>query len=144
MSEYERPASGVRTWRFVIGGAIIALAIAYLILSSAQGTTVYAFTIHELTAQAPAIHGQGVRVSGTVDGTTIAWDASELLLEFDLVDGEQSLAITFRGVRPDMFRDGAQAVVEGKLQPSGVFEASKLLLKCPSKYETQATMTATR
>jgi cytochrome c-type biogenesis protein CcmE len=144
MPAQERPASGIRKWRFAVGGAIIALAILYLVLSSAEGTAVYALTIQELAARSPAIYGRGVRVSGTVDGRTIAWHASESLLEFNLVDAEKSLPVTFRGARPDMFRDGAQAVVEGMLRPSGVFEATKLLLQCPSKYETEATMTATR
>ena len=144
MPAQQRPAPGKRKWRFAIGGTIIALAIVCLVLSSAEGTAVYALSVHELRAQSPAIYGQAIRVSGTVDGGTIAWDASESLLEFNLADGEDSLLVTFRGARPDMLRDGAQAVVEGKLQPSGVFEAAKLLLQCPSKYETEATMTATR
>ena len=137
-----KPAS--KTWRFFIGGAVIVLLIVYLILSSTQGTAVYALTISELKARSPTIYGQGVRVGGTVDGKSIVWDAKELVLRFNLMDGEETLPVTYKGVRPDMFRDGAQALVEGKYQRSGIFEATKLLLKCPSKYEAAATMTATK
>jgi len=139
MAAEERPIPKPRRWRFVAGGVTVALVIAWLILSSTQETAVYALTISELKAQCPAIYGQGARVGGTVDGRTISWNARDLLLEFNLVDEDEILPVTYKGARPDMFRDGAQAVVEGQFQPSGLFEATKLLLKCPSKYEAEAT-----
>jgi cytochrome c-type biogenesis protein CcmE len=39
---------------------------------------------------------------------------------------------------PDLFKDGAEVVVEGKLAPSGDFHATNLLAKCPSKFEAKA------
>ncbi len=139
----DRPTSRPRKWRFLIGGVVIVLVIVYLIISSTQGTAVYALTISELKASVPSIYGRGVRVGGTVDGHSIVWDPREMTLSFTLVDGEETLPVTYKGARPDMFRDGAQAVVEGKYERSGIFEATRLLLKCPSKYEAAATMTAT-
>ncbi|HIP95627.1 MAG TPA: cytochrome c maturation protein CcmE, partial [Anaerolineae bacterium] len=53
---------------------------------------------------------------------------------FDIADDSGSLPVLYKGVRPDMLRDGVQAVVEGKYTASGVFEATSVLLKCPSKY----------
>lgn len=126
----------------IIGGVVIVLAVGYLIVSSLQSPPIYALTISELRARVPAIHAQHVRVGGTVDGNSIVWDASTLTLQFNLVDGEEVLPVIYKGSRPDMFRDGAQALVEGRYQPHGVFEAYKLLLKCPTKYEAAATMTA--
>lgn len=133
-----------RKWRFLISAAVIMIVLVYLILSSTRGSIVYALTIQELKGRGSAIYGQGVRVGGTVDGDSISYDASQLLLTFELVDGGDTLAVTYRGARPDMFRDGAQALVEGKYGPSETFEATKLLLKCPSKYEAAATQTATQ
>lgn len=75
-----------------------------------------------------------VRVSGLVVGETIDWDPQQLILRFEIADDGGSLPVLYKGVRPDMFRDGAQAVIEGKYSSGGVFEASTLLLKCPSKY----------
>ena len=127
-----------KRWRFLIGGAIIVAAVAYIAFSSAQDTALYALTIHELQAQPPSIYGQAVRVGGTVDGRSILWDADDQILTFNLVDGAEVLAVTYQGVRPDMFRDGAQALVEGQYQSNGVFEAARLLLQCPSKYEASS------
>ena len=38
---------------------------------------------------------------------------------------------------PDTFRDGAQALADGRLQPDGTFHASKIQAKCASKYESK-------
>ncbi|TKJ28134.1 MAG: hypothetical protein CEE40_12415 [Chloroflexi bacterium B3_Chlor] len=75
-----------------------------------------------------------VRVSGLVVGETIDWDPQELILRFEIADEGGSLPVVYQGVRPDMFRDGAETVVEGKYAPNDLFEASTLLLRCPSKY----------
>jgi cytochrome c-type biogenesis protein CcmE len=133
-----------RKWRFVVAAAVIVVVLAYLVLSSTQGSAVYALTIQELKGRGSAIYGRGVRVGGIVDGNSIVYDTSQVLLQFELVDGGDTLPVTYKGARPDMLRDGAEALVEGKYGPSGTFEASKLLLKCPSKYEAAATQTATR
>lgn len=138
-----RPSNPTK-WRLIVGVAVIVVALAYLILSSTQGGAVYALTIHELKARGTAIHGRGVRVGGIVDGQSIVYEPSELLLQFTLVDGEETLPVSYRGPRPDMFRDGAQALVEGQYSADGTFQATKLLLTCPSKYEAAATQTAIR
>jgi cytochrome c-type biogenesis protein CcmE len=75
-----------------------------------------------------------VRVSGLVLGDTIDWDPQRLVLLFEMADESGSIPVMYEGVRPDMFQDGAQVVVEGKHSSNDVFEANALLLKCPSKY----------
>jgi cytochrome c-type biogenesis protein CcmE len=133
-----------RRWRFLIAAAVIVVVLAYLILSSTQGSAVYAFTIGELKGRGSAIYGRGVRVGGTVVANSITYDASQVLLEFVLVDHGDTLSVVYKGARPDMLRDGAEALAEGKYGAGGTFEATKLLLKCPSKYEAAATQTATQ
>jgi len=133
-----------RKWRFWIAAAVIVAALVYLIFSTTQGSAVYALTIGELKGRGSAIYGRGVRVGGTVVANSITYDASQVLLQFTLVDAGDTLAVVHKGARPDMLRDGAQALVEGKYEPSGTFAATKILLQCPSKYEAAATQTATK
>jgi len=137
-----RPAPK-RRWRFVLAAIVIVAVLAYLILSSTQGSAVYALTIGELKGRGSAIYGRGVRVGGTVVANSITYDASQVLLQFVLVDSGDILHVAYKGARPDMLRDSAEVFVEGKYQPDGTFAAAKLLLKCPSKYEAAATQTAT-
>jgi cytochrome c-type biogenesis protein CcmE len=127
-----------------LGAAVILAALIYLIISSTQGSVVYAMTLQELKGRGSSVYGQGVRVGGNVDGGSIAFDANDLTLRFTLLDGDMTLPVEYKGAQPDMFRDEAQVLVEGKYGEDGLFRATKLLLKCPSKYEAAATRTATR
>jgi len=126
--------------KFIIGGAIIVLALGYLIVSSIGGSTAYYLTVEEVKAQGPL--ERTVRVAGNVIGETIEWNAKELMLRFNIADDSGSLAVIYSGPRPDMLRDDAEAVVEGRYIEGESFEANNLLLKCPSKYEEGATATA--
>jgi len=144
MTTADRRTLRSRRTSLLVGGAIIALVIGYLIVSSARGATVLAFTIQDLQARPSQFYDRQVRVGGTVTGDSIQWDTQQMLLRFNLLDGEYILPVVHSGVRPDMLRDGAQAVVEGRYQRDGVFLATKLLLNCPSKYEAAATQTATQ
>jgi cytochrome c-type biogenesis protein CcmE len=118
--------------KFFVGGAIIVVVLSWLIFSNIQGASAPYLTVEQLLAQEPS--ERLVRVSGLVVGDTIDWDAQHLVLRFQVADEGGSIPVIYEGVRPDMFRDGAQVVVEGKQSSSGVFEAKTLLLKCPSKY----------
>jgi cytochrome c-type biogenesis protein CcmE len=118
--------------KFFIGGAIIFVVLAWLIVTNIGGASAQYLSVEELLAQGPS--DQMVRVSGLVLGETIDWDPQRLVLRFEMADESGSIPVMYEGVRPDMFQDGAQVVVEGKHSSNDVFEANALLLKCPSKY----------
>ena len=120
--------------RILIAAAVIVVVIVYLVISSAKGATQYSLTIGELQAKGQTAIGQGARVSGLLDGNSISWDAQNLVLRFLLTGQGSTLPVVYKGIKPDMFRDGAEVIVEGKLGADGTFEAKTLLLKCPSKY----------
>jgi cytochrome c-type biogenesis protein CcmE len=126
--------------KFIFGGAIIVLAVGYLIVSSVGGSTAYYLTVEEVKAKGPS--ERTVRVAGNVIGETIEWNVKELMLRFNITDASGSLAVIYHGPRPDMLKDDAEAIVEGRYIEGGSFEANNLLLKCPSKYEGAATATA--
>jgi cytochrome c-type biogenesis protein CcmE len=128
--------------KFLIGGLVVVLVISYLIFSSLSGATQYYLTVAEVKAQGPS--DRIVRVNGIVDGESIQYDPRTLTLQFDLTDESGRLPIVHHDVMPDMLRDGADAVVEGKYREDGMFKINSngLLLKCPSKYQEAATTTA--
>ncbi len=127
-------ASNKKT-KFIIGGAIIALAIIYLIYTGVQSSAAYFLTVDELYAKGAAMENRTVRVAGKVDATTIDFNNRDLLLQFDVMsDSGQRLRVAFNGPKPDQMREGAEAILEGKYDGQ-VFTAQSLLLKCPSRYE---------
>ena len=124
--------TGVRINRkILIGGALVLLAVIYLVITAMRSSTEYYLTIEELHARGPS--PRQVRVAGNVVGDSIVWSPRDLRLEFQVTDASGTLSILYHGARPDMFRDGAQVVLEGRYTEQGVFEADSMLLKCPSK-----------
>lgn len=146
--------------KFIIGGLLIIAAVVYLIISSTQASAQYFLTVDELNAKGSSVSGRDLRVSGAVIGDTIQYDPETLTLSFVIahVPGDnsdieaqgglaavlheavtdpnrQQLQVVYIGVKPDLLRHEAQAIMTGQVDASGVFHADELLLKCPTKYE---------
>jgi cytochrome c-type biogenesis protein CcmE len=119
--------------KLLIGGLVVVVVVGYLVFTAARGSAAFYLTIDELEQQDASV--RNVRVAGFVVGESILWEPRDLHLAFDMTDESGRLSVVYTGARPDMFRDGAEVVVEGRMGPEGVFEARTMLLKCPSKYE---------
>lgn len=117
-------------------------------------------TVDELVAKGSDAVDKNLRVSGAVIGDTIQYDPQTLTLTFEVahVPAEQAeledegglaealhqavmdpsrsrMTVVYVGVKPDLLRHEAQAIVTGYLGADGVFHADELLLKCPTRYE---------
>jgi cytochrome c-type biogenesis protein CcmE len=124
-----------RNLKFIVGAVIIFAAIGFLVFNAMGSAGAYYMTVSELTEQAEEYHGKTVRVSGVVVDESVDYNASELILRFNIGDETNQLPIYFHGPRPDNFVRAAEAIVEGKYGDDGVLYANTLLLKCPSRYE---------
>ncbi len=133
--------------KFLIGTLVIVGAILYLAISSMISNAQYFLTVSELHAKGAPMIDRAVRVSGIVIGDSIVYHADRLHLTFTVVDDLKTrshpLNVEYTGAKPDLMKDEAQAIMEGKLRPDGTFEASTLLLKCPTKYEDEESAKST-
>jgi len=76
-----------------------------------------------------------VRLGGLVEDGSIQLDKDNYMTcQFELKEGDFILPVQYTGIRPDLFKDGAEVIVEGMFT-DGVFEADILQTKCASKYE---------
>jgi cytochrome c-type biogenesis protein CcmE len=125
---------------FLLAGAAILGAIFYLVYANTQSNAVYYMTVSELM-HCSTCATQDVRVAGVVQQGSIVRDDRSDRITFVINDGKQSLPVSYTGVVPDIFRAGAQVVVEGRYPGHGTFQADSLLTKCPSKFQI-ATPTA--
>jgi cytochrome c-type biogenesis protein CcmE len=96
--------------------------------------------------------GSAVRVHGFVALGSTQRDVAAKLVRFQVQaaaphaggSAEHALAVEFGSLEtPDLFKDGAEVVVEGKLLPTGTFHATNVLAKCPSKFEAAQRSTKT-
>jgi cytochrome c-type biogenesis protein CcmE len=128
-----------RKYRFLAGGVVIVAVVLLLLLTSMRSSTVYYLTVQELRAQVPDIYGERVRVAGQIDRDSVDWELGGSTLEFNMVEGEEVLPVTYEGIVPDAFAQSEAVVVEGQYSADGVFHADTLTVQCPSKYEARVT-----
>lgn len=146
--------------KFILGGFLILAAVVYLIISSTRANAQYFITVDELVAKGDQMLGRDLRLSGAVIGDTVQYDPETLTLTFVIahVPGDNAeieaqgglaevlhkavtdpnrnrLTVRYTGVKPDLLRNEAQAIVTGRMGEDGIFYADELLLKCPTKYE---------
>ncbi len=146
--------------KFILGGGLILAAVVYLIASSTLASAERFMTIDEMQAQRPDIVGTYLRLTGAVVGDTIQYDPETLTLTFevahapadyDVTEAQGGLAevlhqavidptrqrvkVVYIGVKPDLLRNEAQAIMTGNLGEDGIFYADELLLKCPTRYQ---------
>ena len=123
--------------KFLIGGITVFLAIGYLVFMGFQDSTTYYYTVSELMEQGSSIYDENVRVKGQVAPGSVEQEAAGRILRFSIIDGEESLSVTYQGAVPDTFKAGAEVVIEGQFNSNGIFQAHTLMPKCPSRYEPQ-------
>lgn len=122
-----------RRKKFIVGGAIIACALVYLVYAGVTQSVVYFVTPAEL--QAAPVAGKAYRVGGMVAPGTLKWEPHTLALSFTLSDGKASVPVRHRGTPPDLFGEGRGAVVEGRWTDGGYFQASQILAKHSEEYK---------
>ena len=121
--------------KFLVGsGIIVATLLALAYVGYTQSKTYY-HTISELPTLSGSTLHQRMRVSGNVRAGTIVHRDGRT--NFVLEEQGKALSVSYVGSDPlpDTFKDGAQALVEGRLQPDGSFTAEQVQAKCASKYE---------
>ena len=119
--------------------ALIAVVIGTLVWLATAGTDsgTYYKTIAELGQMGDRAYGARIRVGGDVESGSIQRVGSAT--QFVLAQEKTRLKVAYTGTDPlpDTFKDGAQALADGKLGRDGVFHATKIQAKCASKYEAK-------
>jgi cytochrome c-type biogenesis protein CcmE len=124
--------------QFLIAFVVVFGALAFLGYNAFKASSMYYLSVGELLARGDAAYGEELRVSGKVVEGSIQRGPEANAIRFTMTDEDgPSVPVFYQGVVPDTFQDGGEVVVEGGLGSEGVFQASTLLAKCPSKYEPE-------
>ena len=155
------PGRRPRIGRLAIGILLVGAALSYLVYAGTKDNLVYYYEVGEVQAAAASTDGR-IRVSGDVVEGSIVKDEDARVIRFAIratnaageeqgerdrepagdVAPAQSIPVVYAGTVPDIFREGIQVVVEGKMGSDGTFEAETLLAKCPSKYQEAGQLSA--
>jgi cytochrome c-type biogenesis protein CcmE len=140
--------------KFLVGGVLILGAIFYLIISGTISGARFFITVDEVVNN-PDYVAHTVKVSGAVIGETIDYDSDKSIITFTIAniptdfedlatalhdavidpDATRMKVIVKDQPMPDLLQHEAQAILTGELGKDGIFYASELLLKCPSRFE---------
>jgi cytochrome c-type biogenesis protein CcmE len=116
-------------------GIVLTALIAVMYTTVSQGAQYYKH-VDEVMNDPAQWYGKSVQLHGFVVDKSIEQRPNTLDYRFKLKTGEYSVLATYTGVVPDTFKDGAEVVLTGKLEPDGFKVApGGVTAKCPSKYE---------
>ena len=121
-----------RIWFIVVGVAAIGIATA-LILTAFQDNLVFFFSPSQVAAKEAPV-GRTFRVGGLVQEGTVKRDSDGLTVRFVVTDTAQSIPVVYKGILPDLFKEGKGCVAQGKIGNDGVFYADEVLAKHDENY----------
>ena len=125
--------------KFAVLIAIVIGTLVWLGFAGSGDSKTYYKTVAELHKMGDKAYGTRLRVGGDVADGSIQHAGGQVLFVLKQDNETIKVAYTGKDPLPDTFKDGAQALADGKLDHDGVFHASQVQAKCASKYEVRPT-----
>ncbi|MEP6706189.1 MAG: cytochrome c maturation protein CcmE [Pyrinomonadaceae bacterium] len=118
---------------FIVAGLVGLGIAAALVLSAFQNNLVFFFSPTQVAAkQAPV--GRTFRVGGLVEKGTLKRDNDGLTARFIITDTAKTIPVVYKGILPDLFKEGRGCVAQGRVGSDGVFYADQILAKHDENY----------
>lgn len=118
---------------FVLIGLALLGSAAGLVLYAVSDNLVFFYSPSDLqTKQVP--EGRAFRLGGLVEAGSMTKDSDGVTILFRVTDGAHVIPVAYRGILPDLFREGQGVVAQGMLDGNGVFVASEVLAKHDENY----------
>jgi len=118
---------------FVVAG-VIATSIAVGLIVYAMRENINLFYPPSKIAAGDVPHNRTIRGGGCVKPGSVVRSKENLDINFVLTDGIAEVPVKFSGILPDLFAEGEAAVVNGKINEKGVFNADQVLAKHDETY----------
>ncbi len=122
-----------RRLTFILTGLVLLGAAAGLVLVAFEDNLVFFYSPTDLTEK-DIPEGRRFRIGGLVEEGSVTRLADGLTVSFRVTDLSKTVPVTYKGVLPDLFREGQGVVAEGYLDASGVFTAEMVLAKHDENY----------
>nr|HAT8714024.1 cytochrome c maturation protein CcmE [Legionella jordanis] len=112
--------------------SILAMAAALVLYALRQNISLFYSPSQVIAGKAPANHN--IRLGGMVVKGSIIRSKKDLAIQFKLTDFKEEVTVYYRGILPDLFREGQGIVAMGKLSDAHQFQASQILAKHDANY----------
>ena len=119
-----------RLWLLVASLCVLGAAVA-LVLSALSDNLVFFYSPTQVAEKHPGPERR-LRIGGLVEQGSVKKDGQEV--RFTVTDLQKTVPVVYRGLLPDLFREGQGVIAEGTLGADGVFTAREVLAKHDEKY----------
>lgn len=114
--------------------AVLVLSAAALVFIAARENANLFYTPERIAATGGPAIGERAKIGGFVEPGSLSYGADALIAFSVIDDSDHVVAVAYRGVAPDLFREGSGVVATGAFNADGTFEASELLAKHDENY----------
>jgi cytochrome c-type biogenesis protein CcmE len=117
----------------LIGSSLGVLAVAVGLMLYAMSGSIVFFNSPTDIVEKQIAPGSRIRLGGLVKEGSVQ-KSENLAVRFDVTDGNRTIGVSYRGILPDLFREGQGIVAEGVVESGGHFKADSVLAKHDEKY----------
>jgi cytochrome c-type biogenesis protein CcmE len=117
----------------LIGSGLGVLALAAALVLGALRDSIVFFNSPTDVIEKQIAAGTRIRLGGLVKPGTLM-RGEELNVRFEVTDGKSAIPVAYKGILPDLFREGQGVIAEGALDPAGLFTAQTILAKHDETY----------
>lgn len=112
--------------------AILAAAVGLVLYALKSNVSLYFTPTQVYNKEAP--QARSFRIGGLVMEGSLRRERDGLTVHFDITDTQKTIPVTYKGILPDLFKEGKGVVAQGKLQADNVFYAEEVLAKHDENY----------
>ena len=121
-----------RLWFIVAGVALVAAAVGLVLYALKNNVSLYFTPTQVYNKEAP--QGRSFRIGGLVEVGSLQREKDGLTAHFNITDNSKTMPVIYKGILPDLFKEGKGVVAQGKLETDNVFHADEVLAKHDENY----------
>ena len=118
----------------LIGGALAVIALIATLVLNALNSNIALYISPSEVADGKAPQGKVFRIGGLVREGSLAREADGVTIRFVITDTAKDITVNYKGILPDLFKEGKGVVAQGKLNEAGTFVANEVLAKHDENY----------
>jgi cytochrome c-type biogenesis protein CcmE len=118
---------------FIVAGLVLVAAAVGLVLFALKNNVSLYFTPTQV-ANKEAPQGRSFRIGGLVEVGSVSREKDGLTVRFNITDTAKVMPVIYKGILPDLFKEGKGVVAQGKIEADNVFHADEVLAKHDENY----------
>jgi len=118
----------------LIGGALAVIGIIAALVLNALNSNIALYISPSEVAEGKAPQGKAFRIGGLVKEGSLQRQADGVTIAFVVTDTAKDITVNYKGILPDLFKEGKGVVAQGRMTDAGIFTASEVLAKHDENY----------